>query len=130
MPEEVGNDARLRQLLTEYFNIGELKDLCFDLSIDYEILPGDGKADKARELVAYVKRHGQRARLLAECQKLRPHVTWLEEVHTTTSNYVPNVEVQVKPQQNPEGLHDSQKPYMRNAGAAGQESLASTRALC
>ena len=29
------------------FNIGELKTLCFQLGIDYEVLEGEGKANKA-----------------------------------------------------------------------------------
>jgi hypothetical protein len=42
----------------------------------YENLPGQGKADKARELVAYVRRHQQEAGLLAACRQLRPAVAW------------------------------------------------------
>ena len=49
--------AQLRQLLSESFDDNELRDLCFDLRIDYESLPGDGKSAKARELVMYCDRH-------------------------------------------------------------------------
>ena len=52
----------LRQILAERFNEGELRTLCFDLGIDYENLPGQGKADKARELVAYFQRRGDIAK--------------------------------------------------------------------
>jgi hypothetical protein len=76
-PEWV-NPARLRQVLTEYFNSDELQSLCFDLGIDYESLPGEGKANKAREVVGYARRRGQIPELYAEIKKSRPHVSWEE----------------------------------------------------
>ena len=51
--------AKLRQILVKYFSESELRDLCFDLRVDYESLPGEGKGDKARELVTYSERHGR-----------------------------------------------------------------------
>ena len=47
--------SELRQRLVEHFTEGELRTLCFDLGIDYDALPAFGKADKARELVAYLE---------------------------------------------------------------------------
>jgi GTPase SAR1 family protein len=84
-PEELGQPAlsleqidrvKLRQVLVTYFNESELRDLCFDLTIDYEILPGDNKGDKARELVAYSERYGRCADLAQACYRLRPHAPW------------------------------------------------------
>ena len=49
--------AQMRQSLVESFDDNELRDLCFDLRIDYESLPGDGKSAKASELVQYCDRH-------------------------------------------------------------------------
>jgi hypothetical protein len=46
-----GKIIRLRELLTTRFNEGELRTFCFDLGIDYDDLPGAGKAGRARELV-------------------------------------------------------------------------------
>jgi nucleoside phosphorylase len=51
--------TQLRQSLVDHFNDQELRDLCFDMDIDYESLPGEGKASKARELVAFCERRGQ-----------------------------------------------------------------------
>jgi hypothetical protein len=68
--------ARLRQMLVEHFSDNKLNDLCFDLGIDYKDLPGEGRADKARELVAHVRRHGHTAELVALCRQLRPDVNW------------------------------------------------------
>jgi hypothetical protein len=38
--------AMLRHNVTGYFNDGELRNLCFDLGVDYESLPGQGKEGK------------------------------------------------------------------------------------
>src|SRR6185503_14426446 len=48
--------VKLRQILISHFNESELRDLCFDLGIDYEVLGGDDKTDKARELILYFGR--------------------------------------------------------------------------
>jgi hypothetical protein len=46
--------SNLREMLVARFNEEELRDLCFDLSVDYESLVGQGKAGKARELISYM----------------------------------------------------------------------------
>jgi hypothetical protein len=70
MPD--GTDlVKLRQILTDHFDVGELRTLCFDLRIDYQSLPGEGKADKARELVAYCERHRCVAELEDKVRQLR-----------------------------------------------------------
>ena len=68
--------AQLRQNLAEYFSDGELRDACFDLGVSYDDLGGQGRADKARELVAYLDRRGRTEELVALCSRLRPHVSW------------------------------------------------------
>jgi len=67
--------VKLRQDLTDHFNESELRDLCFDLDVDYESLPGEGKGDKARELVAYFERRGRTCELADLVKRLRPHVS-------------------------------------------------------
>ncbi|MGZ7246537.1 hypothetical protein ACXWO4_10800, partial [Streptococcus pyogenes] len=37
---------------------------------------GQGKADKARELIAYVRRYGRVNELVTLCRHLRPHADW------------------------------------------------------
>jgi hypothetical protein len=70
MPD--GTDlVKLRQILTEHFDEGELRTLCFDLRVDYQSLPGEGKADKARELVAYCDRHERIAELEDQVHQVR-----------------------------------------------------------
>lgn len=84
-PETPINTTPFRELLTNLFSDGELRNLCFDLGIDYESLPGGGKADKARELIAYAQRHRQIDQLLNECRRLRPHADWDAVKHSATS---------------------------------------------
>ena len=73
MPDNA-NLIRLRQTLTDHFDEGELRTLCFDLRIDYASLPGEGKADKARELVAYCERHGRIVELDEQIRRFGSHV--------------------------------------------------------
>lgn len=67
----------LRKVLNDSFNEDELRDLCFDLQIDYDSLPGSGKAAKARELVTYSERHGRYADLVRRVKELRQNVSWI-----------------------------------------------------
>jgi hypothetical protein len=70
--------VQLRNQIAEYFNKGELRNLCFDLDIDYENLPGETLDDKARELIAYCYRHGQLQSLVQRCRQLRSFVSWAD----------------------------------------------------
>ena len=72
-------EQELRQILNEYFNLTELKDLCFDLRIDYENLPGETKQDKARELVDHARRHGLSNALIVTSRQRRPNAPWRNE---------------------------------------------------
>ena len=62
----------LRQALSNLFDEGELRDLVFDLAIDYDSLPGAAKKDKARELVAFCRRHDQLDELKLAILQRRP----------------------------------------------------------
>ena len=68
--------GQLRQLLSVYFDESELKSLTFDLGLDYEMLPGPTKGDKARELVAAMWRGGRLEELVGYGRQLRPNVDW------------------------------------------------------
>jgi len=48
--------VQLVKFIRDKLNDSELRDLCFELHIDYESLPGEGKAAKARELVSFCER--------------------------------------------------------------------------
>ena len=62
--------AALRRTLEKKFDLEEIQDLCFDLDIDFDALPGEGK--KARELVAYCRRRDRLKELAARIAELRP----------------------------------------------------------
>lgn len=62
----------LRAVLVTLFTEDDLRDLCFDLDVDYESLPGNSKAGKARELVIYCRNRGQLAELEAQIRRRRP----------------------------------------------------------
>lgn len=75
---EISRSSRIRLLqnLTAFFSLDELQTLCFDLGIDFDDLPGTGKVNKARELIAFLERRGNLAKLVAEARRQRPVVNW------------------------------------------------------
>lgn len=73
---EMEQQVELRRTLTAGFDMSELRVLCFDVGIDHEDLPGETKADMARELVAYCVRHGQISKLVETGRRLRPDIRW------------------------------------------------------
>lgn len=64
----------LRRALDDGYNDSELRDLCFELGIDYEELSGDNQSAKARELVLYAQRHNLTAKLVEHVMRDRPHL--------------------------------------------------------
>ncbi|MCB8978610.1 MAG: tetratricopeptide repeat protein [Ardenticatenaceae bacterium] len=78
--------VRLRETLIDRLSEDELRTLCFDLALDYEMLPGQGKGGKARELVAYMDRRNRLAELFGTLQRLRPDTrddAWQENMTNT-----------------------------------------------
>jgi hypothetical protein len=67
-------------LLSVYFSESELRTLTFDLGLDYEMLPGPTKGDKARELVAQLWRSGRLVELVELGRGMRPNVAWPERL--------------------------------------------------
>jgi tetratricopeptide (TPR) repeat protein len=74
------NTTHLRQVLTDRFSDDELRTLCFDLGLDYDLLPGEGKGGKARELVRYLERRERLTELFEIGEELRPDIPWKDEV--------------------------------------------------
>jgi hypothetical protein len=62
--------------LRALFNLAELRQVCFELQVLFEDLPGETVSDKSRELVMFMVRHGRLADLVQQCQKARPSVEW------------------------------------------------------
>jgi hypothetical protein len=72
------NLQKLRDKIIEGFNLSEVRDLCFNLNVQYENLEGTTLNDKARELVEYCKRQGSLPELVTHCKELRPRISWQE----------------------------------------------------
>jgi hypothetical protein len=65
---------QLRDVLSSRFDFEELRTFCFDMNVDFDSLPGEGKAAKARELVAYMQRRGRLPELVAAIRRTRPDI--------------------------------------------------------
>ena len=68
--------GKLKEILRTYFNESELRDLCFEMAIVYEDVPGQALIDKARELVLYCERIGRVDELVTACRARRPNAPW------------------------------------------------------
>ena len=64
--------TQLHRFLVDHFNLEELKTLCFNLGIEYEDLGGEGRSDKARELVRAMQRRTRLEHLVAHLSIARP----------------------------------------------------------
>lgn len=69
--ELVDKRRLLRKALCHRFSLEELRDLCFDLHVEYDSLPGEGMAAKARELVAFFERRRELGRLVSAVRRER-----------------------------------------------------------
>ncbi len=72
--------APLRRALVAHFDLEELRTLCFDLGVDYDALPGQGKVNKARDLLLHLDRRARIPDLVSLANRLRPHLDWRELV--------------------------------------------------
>jgi formylglycine-generating enzyme required for sulfatase activity len=83
--------SKLRQILATRFNEGELRDLCFDLGLDYGDLVGETRSDKARELVAYLGRRDRVSDLVETGRRIRPDIRWKNAPETTKQSLPPTL---------------------------------------
>ncbi|MCA9957424.1 MAG: hypothetical protein KC443_00230 [Anaerolineales bacterium] len=70
------NLVKLFEKINRHFDDSELRDLCFQLQVDYADLSGMEKRDKVRELVTWMDRHGRLPDLTTLANQLRPKVKW------------------------------------------------------
>jgi hypothetical protein len=66
----------LREQIIATYSENELKDLCFNMEVDYDIIEGADKAAKARELLTYLHRRDRVAELILHCMTERPKRDW------------------------------------------------------
>lgn len=62
--------------MAEHFSLNELREICFDLGVNFESLPGDTIELKALELYGFMERRGDIYRLADVCARLRPGKNW------------------------------------------------------
>jgi hypothetical protein len=74
--QNLHNRTTLRALMTSVFDVSDLKNICFDLGIDYENLEGNKKDDKIRELIKHCERSRVLENLVSRCQEKRPNSIW------------------------------------------------------
>ena len=63
--------ATLREFIVKHFDTQELQTLCQDLSVDFDLLHGEGKTGEAGELVAYMERNARLDDLIAALEEKR-----------------------------------------------------------
>ena len=65
---------KLAIIIKTYFDDNEIRDICFQLGVDYEDLPGQGKGAKARDLVQFMERRDRLDELVRKVRQVRPHI--------------------------------------------------------
>lgn len=66
---------KLRQILDEFFSMGELRGLCFDMHIDFEGLAGETKPEKVMALIEFCEHRGRISELETRVYTLRPNTS-------------------------------------------------------
>ncbi len=75
MASEISKRARLRDSIDELFDLEEFRDLCLDLDVDYDNLPGETKKGKAGTLVERMLRKGRPEQLVQRILELRENLS-------------------------------------------------------
>jgi hypothetical protein len=68
--------SNLHKLLDHYFNLEEIRTLCFDLGVDFDNVGGEGKSARIRELLIGLGRQERLSDLLGVVRQQRPRVAW------------------------------------------------------
>ena len=63
---------KLRRILDEFFSMGELRGLCFDMQIHFDELAGETKPEKVIALIEFCERRGRISELETKVYTLRP----------------------------------------------------------
>ncbi|MEM8858613.1 MAG: hypothetical protein AAGD96_09845 [Chloroflexota bacterium] len=65
---------QLKNILDDRFSLAEIKDLCFDLEVDYDDLGSGGLSEHIVELIQYLENRGQTHKLIELIAKYRPDI--------------------------------------------------------
>ncbi len=98
--------AALRDTLVASISSDELRDLAFDVGLDYDALPGDTLQSKAHELILYMERSGRVDQIVDWLRKHRPDIETDHLVNDTGSAPPPTP----APPAPPPARHETQAP--------------------
>ncbi len=76
-PPTFSQRMHLYHTMRKHLNLEELKDICFELSYDYEDLPGETKKQKIQQLINYCYRFNLIIGLIEICQNSYRRVDWV-----------------------------------------------------
>ena len=68
--------VQLKEKINKHFDAGELRELVFDLGLDFDNIPGNIKKARIIALVDHLNNADRIPELISSCQKHRPNVTW------------------------------------------------------
>jgi hypothetical protein len=63
---------RILEIIRDSCSLEDLRNLCFYLGIDYDVLPGDRKMAKARSLIHHYERRDALDDLVSQLHRIRP----------------------------------------------------------
>lgn len=72
-----GHMPQLGDQLATQFSEPEIRDICFELGLNYSQLAGEGKNEKSHALLKELHRRGEVGALLQLVSQLRPAVSWM-----------------------------------------------------
>lgn len=73
---ELRTRSTFHDQMVESFSMDEIRQICFDLAVNFDELPGERLSAKCRELYLLVERRGDLPKLIAVCQAARPGDNW------------------------------------------------------
>lgn len=76
-----------KAFLADAYNLDELRDLCFDLGIDYENIPGAAKEARIVAFIEYMQRRGQVQQLITAATAHRPTKAWTPPTALPADNH-------------------------------------------
>ena len=71
------NQVKLLEIIITHFGLDDLRTICFNLNMDLDDLPGEGKTGKARELIFTMSRQPEGLKtLVEELRRVRQNIPW------------------------------------------------------
>lgn len=115
----MATNQEIKNALNNYFSLGEINTLCFDLGIPYEDIKRDGKMNTIIALIEYAARMNQTSQLISYINQARPHANLVP----SGSGLSQNPEITANPQtsQAPSGgaVYNFHGPVIGSAVGSG-----------